>query len=91
LFGKKNHIHPHSLQEILDDDDTKLKFLWIEYGDDVCNAVKTALMEINEYNPSGRYVVPELWNFRKGRKATVKEVLKYLFSQMDTTTKRRRG
>ncbi|ONM30063.1 Factor of DNA methylation 4 [Zea mays] len=78
-------------KEILVDDDTKLKFLWIEFGDDVCNAVKTALMEINEYNPSGRYVVPELWNFRKGRKATMKEVLKYLFSQMDTTTKRRRG
>ncbi|AQK90295.1 factor of DNA methylation 1 [Zea mays] len=95
---KKPSWHPFKMvevngenKEILDDDDTKLKFLWIEYGDDVCNAVKTALMEINEYNPSGRYVVPELWNFRKGRKATVKEVLKYLFSQMDTTTKRRRG
>jgi hypothetical protein len=55
------------LQEVLDDDDAKLKYLWIEYGDDVCNAVKTAL------------------------KATMKEVLKYLFRQMETTTKRRRG
>lgn len=78
-------------KEVIDDDDAKLKFLWIEYGDDVCNAVKTALLEINEYNPSGRYVVSELWNFMKGRKATVKEVLKYLFGQMETTTKRRRG
>ena len=48
-------------------------------------------MEINEYNPSGRYVVSELWNFSKRRKATMKEVLKYLFRQMATTTKRRRG
>ena len=79
------------MQEILDDDDAKLKYLWIEYCDDVCNAVKTALMEINEYNPSGRYVVSELWNFSKRRKATMKEVLKYLFRQMATTTKRRRG
>jgi hypothetical protein len=79
------------LQEVLDDDDAKLKYLWIEYGDDVCNAVKTALTEINEYNPSGRYVVSELWNFKKGRKATMKEVLRYLFGQMETTTKRRRG
>jgi len=79
------------LQEVLDDDDAKLKYLWIVHGDEVCDAVKTALMEINEYNPSGRYVVPELWNFRKGRRATMKEVLKYLFRQMATTTKRRRG
>ncbi|KAF0926301.1 hypothetical protein E2562_022119 [Oryza meyeriana var. granulata] len=77
--------------EVVDDDDTKLRHLWIEYGDDVCNAVKTALSEVNEYNASGRYVVPELWNFRKGRKATMKEVLKYIFGQMETTGKRRRG
>ena len=87
----RNNGHLCSSQEVLDHDDAKLKYLWIEYGDDVCNAVKTALMEINEYNPSGRYVVPELWNFSKGRKATMKEVLKYLFKQMETTTKRRRG
>jgi len=95
---KKPSWHPFKVvhdngedKEVLDHDDAKLKYLWIEYGDDVCNAVKTALMEINEYNPSGRYVVPELWNFSKGRKATMKEVLKYLFKQMETTTKRRRG
>uniref|UniRef100_A0A0E0MRB2 Factor of DNA methylation 1-5/IDN2 domain-containing protein n=1 Tax=Oryza rufipogon TaxID=4529 RepID=A0A0E0MRB2_ORYRU len=76
--------------EVVDDDDTKLRHLWIEYGDDVCNAVKTALSEVNEYNASGRYVVPELWNFRKGRKATMKEVLKYIFGQIETTSKRRR-
>jgi hypothetical protein len=35
--------------------------------------------------------VSELWNFKKGRKATMKEVLRYLFGQMETTTKRRRG
>ena len=66
------------MQEVLDDDDAKLKYLWIEYGDDMCNA-------------SGRHVVSELWNFSKRRKATMKEVLKYLFRQMATTTKRRRG
>ncbi|KAL6627437.1 hypothetical protein ACP70R_031163 [Stipagrostis hirtigluma subsp. patula] len=96
---KKPSWHPFKMttladgeaKETIDDDDAKLKYLWIEYGDDVCNAVKTALLEINEYNPSGRYVVTELWNFRKGRKATMKEVLKYLFGQMETTTKRRRG
>ncbi|CAO2193650.1 unnamed protein product [Urochloa humidicola] len=78
-------------KEVLDDDDVKLKFLLIAYGGDVCNAVKTALMEMNEYNPSGRYVVPELWNFKEGRKATMEEVLSYLFRKMrgDTTQERR--
>ncbi|KAG6530458.1 hypothetical protein ZIOFF_012697 [Zingiber officinale] len=51
-------------EEFLVEDDPKLKKLWIEYGDDVCNAVKTALQELNEYCPSGRYVVPVLWNFK---------------------------
>ncbi|GJN00615.1 hypothetical protein PR202_ga17810 [Eleusine coracana subsp. coracana] len=48
------------LEEVINDDDERLKHLRIRYGDDVCNAVKTALTEINEYNPSGRYLEPEL-------------------------------
>ncbi|TVU21924.1 hypothetical protein EJB05_31595, partial [Eragrostis curvula] len=34
-------------KEVINDDDTKLKCLWNEFGNDVCDAVKTALMEIN--------------------------------------------
>ncbi|RLN25599.1 factor of DNA methylation 1-like [Panicum miliaceum] len=95
---KKPSWHPFKVvqdngeyKEFLDDDDAKLKYLRTEYGDNVCNAVKTALMEINEYNPSGGYVVPEFWNFNEGRKATMKEVLNYLFRKMETTTKRSAG
>lgn len=69
------------LQEVVDEDDPQLRSLWLDFGDDVCNAVKTALAELNEYNPSGRYVVQELWNFREGRKATLKEVLQYIIRQ----------
>ncbi|CAM0880764.1 unnamed protein product [Alopecurus aequalis] len=96
---KKPAWHPYKFvkaadgtdKEVVNDDDVRLRELWIEYGDDVCNAVKTALSEVNEYNPSGRYVVSELWNFQKGRKATLKEVLRYIFHQMEIPGKRRRG
>ncbi|MBA0637052.1 hypothetical protein Godav_029106 [Gossypium davidsonii] len=46
-----------NLQEIVDEDDEKLKELRNEYGDVVYEAVSTALMEMNEYNASGRYAV----------------------------------
>ncbi|KAG5109780.1 hypothetical protein JHK82_039003 [Glycine max] len=41
-------------QEIIDDDDEKLKGLKNEMGEGVYKAVVTALTEINTYNPSGR-------------------------------------
>ncbi|KAF8407239.1 hypothetical protein HHK36_006366 [Tetracentron sinense] len=71
-----------NLQEIIDEEDEKLKNLRSELGDEVYNAVTIALMEINEYNPSGRYVVPELWNFKEERKATLKEVIGYIMSNL---------
>ncbi|KAG6600994.1 Protein INVOLVED IN DE NOVO 2, partial [Cucurbita argyrosperma subsp. sororia] len=40
--------------EILNDEDEKLEGLKKDYGEEVYKAVASALMEINEYNPSGR-------------------------------------
>ncbi|KAG6530459.1 factor of DNA methylation 1-like isoform X1 [Zingiber officinale] len=76
-------------EEFLVEDDPKLKKLWIEYGDDVCNAVKTALQELNEYNPSGRYVVPELWNFKDGRKASMKEIVQYIIKHWKSSKRKK--
>ncbi|XP_074574646.1 factor of DNA methylation 1-like isoform X1 [Curcuma longa] len=76
-------------EENLVEDDPKLKKLWIEYGDDVCNAVKTALLELNVYNPSGRYVVPELWNFKEGRKASMKEIVQYIIKNWKSSKRKR--
>ncbi|KAF8396789.1 hypothetical protein HHK36_018422 [Tetracentron sinense] len=77
------------LQEIVDDEDEKLKALKNELGDEVCGAVKTALIETNEYNPSGRYVISELWNFKEERKATLKEGVAFILKQWKTYKRRR--
>lgn len=78
------------MQETIDDSDKKLKQLKEEWGDEVYNAVTTALLEVNEYNASGRYVVPELWNFRQGRKASLNEVIQYVLKQLKTLKTRKR-
>ncbi|KAA3481851.1 Nif-specific regulatory [Gossypium australe] len=79
-----------NLQEIIDEDDEKLKELRNEYGDTAYEAVSTALMEMNEYNASGRYAVPEVWNKREGRRATMKEIVQYLIEQLKIHKRKRK-
>ncbi|KAA8539474.1 hypothetical protein F0562_026166 [Nyssa sinensis] len=93
-FRDDPNWHPfkidQKLQEIIDEDDKKLKELRKEWGEDAYNAIAKALLELNEYNPSGRYVVPELWNFKEGRKACLKEVIQYITKQWKTNKRKRR-
>ncbi|KAB1217858.1 hypothetical protein CJ030_MR3G014732 [Morella rubra] len=77
-------------QQVIDDEDEKLKTLRNELGDEVYKAVATALTEINEYNPSGQYITAELWNYGEGRRATLKEGVEYLLQHWQVT-KRKRG
>ncbi|XP_010474507.1 PREDICTED: factor of DNA methylation 5-like [Camelina sativa] len=72
------------MKEVVDEEDDKLKTLREEWGEDVKNAVKTALEELNEFNPSGRYTVPVLWNFEQGRKATLKEGIAQMTKEVKT-------
>lgn len=76
------------VQTILDEEDpglTELKAL----GEEAYEAVSTALMEANEYNPSGRYVVNELWNNKYQRRATLKEGIAYLINKWSTLKSKR--
>ncbi|KAK4487817.1 hypothetical protein RD792_003553 [Penstemon davidsonii] len=77
-------------KNVLKEDDEKLRDLKKNYGEQVYNAVTTALFEINEYNPSGAYVTSELWNYREGRKAALAEGVSVLLNQWKFQ-KRKRG
>lgn len=77
------------IQAVLKDDE-KLRDLKESYGEEVYNAVTAALFEITEYNPSGRYVITELWNYEEGRRATLREGVEVLLKHWKLQ-KRRRG
>ena len=77
------------VQELIYEDDEKLEGLKKELGDDVHKAVTSALVEINEYNPSGRYIISELWNYKEGRKATLQEGVAFLLRYWKATIKRK--
>lgn len=78
------------IQEILKEDDQFLKDLKDEFGEEIYNAVVTALKEVNEYNPSGRYMIRELWNLKENRKVSPKEVISDIFRQMKSLKRKLR-
>lgn len=77
------------MQEIIDENDEMLRNLKEEWGNDIYMEVVTAFKELNEYNPSGRYIVFELWNFKENRKATLKEVIGYIVGQIKQLKRKR--
>ncbi|XVF68775.1 hypothetical protein PTKIN_Ptkin11bG0028300 [Pterospermum kingtungense] len=76
-------------KEILDEGDEKLIAAKTEFGDEVYTAVATALTEMNEYNASGRYIVPELWNYIEGRKATLTDGVEALLNRWKLAKRKR--
>ncbi|OMO59024.1 hypothetical protein CCACVL1_25152 [Corchorus capsularis] len=89
-FKMISHNGNSRREEVVDEDDEKLKQLRNEYDKVAFDAVSTALLEMNEYNPSGRYPVDEIWNLKEGRKASLKEIIEYLIKQLKTHKRKRK-
>ncbi|WCJ32644.1 XH/XS domain-containing protein [Euphorbia peplus] len=68
----------HIVEEIINEEDEEFEYLKKEHGEEVCEAVIKALIEVKEYNPRKRYPVKELWNFQANRRATLEEGIQFL-------------
>ncbi|CAH9104715.1 unnamed protein product [Cuscuta europaea] len=94
---KNPHWHPfkiikideNSSKEMINEEDEELCTLKEEWGDEIYAVVTKAVEEINAYNSSGSYEVPELWNFKEGRKAPLEEVVSFIFKQLKTHKRKR--
>lgn len=82
-------VDESNAEKVIDEDDEALKKLKDDWGEEIYNSVTVALKEIEEYNPSGRYVIAELWNFKEQRKATLKEGINFIFKQLKTHKRKR--
>ncbi|XP_078446272.1 factor of DNA methylation 5-like [Wolffia australiana] len=73
----------------VDWEDQRLMELKTEWGDEACEGVIGALREMDEYNASGRYAVPELWHFKAERKATLQEVISFVLNKWKPLKRKR--
>ncbi|XP_022638086.1 factor of DNA methylation 5 [Vigna radiata var. radiata] len=99
-FWQKNvedsHWYPFKIitsdgksKEVLDEDDEDLIELKENLGYRAYKAVVAALIEMNEYNSSGRFIVREIWNKEKGRRATLKEGIEFMINQMKSKRRKK--
>ncbi|CAM0949715.1 unnamed protein product [Alopecurus aequalis] len=76
-------------KELVQEDDEKLQALKEEAGQEAHDVVVKALLEMNEYNPSGRYAIPMLWNFKEKWRAPLDEAVDYMLKQWKANRKKK--
>ncbi|KAL1817210.1 hypothetical protein ACET3Z_019784 [Daucus carota] len=76
-------------KEAIDEEDDFIKAIKNEWGIEAYDAVVTALTEMNDYDPSGRSSVDELWNFEEGRRATLAECVNFIAKLWENFIRRR--
>ncbi|KAL5159114.1 Factor of DNA methylation 1 [Glycine soja] len=80
------------IKEVIDENDPKLLSLKNDLEEEAYVAVVTAPKELHEYhnsddaenthNSSEKQVIPEIWDYQNGRRATVTEALKYISNRV---------
>lgn len=78
------------VKEVINTEDERLRKLKDEWGEDVYVAVLSAMREINEYNPSERLPVTELWNYKLDRRATLREGAEFIVEKWKNNKRRKR-
>ncbi|KAG2621588.1 hypothetical protein PVAP13_3NG317764 [Panicum virgatum] len=87
----KTVIVDGSHQEIVNLDDDKLQELKRAWGSGAHDAVVKALMEMKQYGVlSDRSIAYELWNYKEGRRATMRECINYMSNQAKQLTAMKR-
>jgi len=72
-------------------DDDKLQELKRAWGSGAHDAVVNALMEMKQYGVlSDRSIAYELWNYKEGRRATMRECINYMSNQAKQLTAMKR-
>lgn len=76
-------------QEIIDENNEKLKKLKAEYGDEAYQAMVAALNKLNKYTPSGKYLVAQLWDNKEKRNALLNEGVEFILKQWKSHRKKK--
>ncbi|XP_057787842.1 factor of DNA methylation 5-like [Salvia miltiorrhiza] len=80
-----------NLKEVVDEEDETLRGLKHDWGDEVYNAIVTALKELHEYSPGRCNTGAQIWNLKENRKAELDQVIRYVFTQLMPQNRKRRA
>ncbi|AEC06502.1 XH domain-containing protein [Arabidopsis thaliana] len=82
-------VSSHFKSDLVNEEYEPLKKLKEKWGEDVHNTLKITIKDMDEYNACGKYPTPELWNFKKKLKSTLKEVIKFLLNDIKSLKRQR--